>query len=176
MKYHYKSPEEIRADRQARADVNRSGKNRSTRVILLDVALLFALFALLAYAGVLFPGQQYSKAAVRRGAFEISGSLNIAFMTPREAVFYLHVKNLHPVSETFPPTLDPPLADARLELRGETGGVYSSVLPLPARTLAPGETALIRGELELPEGVRIAKDKRGAIELGWAGDLIRLEF
>lgn len=176
MKYHYKSPEEIRAEREARAETNRSGKNRSTRVILFDVALLFVLFALLAYAGFLFPGQQYSQQAVRRGAFEIAASLNLEFMSPREAVFYLHVKNVHPAPEIFPPELNPPLTEARLELRGETGGLYSSILPLPARRLAPGETALIRGELQLPEGARLAKEKRGAVQLIWAGDVVRLEF
>ncbi len=176
MKYHYKSPADFRAEREERAASNRNSKNRSTRVILLDVALLFVLFAILAYAGLLFPGQQYSQAAVQRGAFEITASLNVQFMTPRDAVFYLHVKNVHPVSETFPPELTPPLNEARLELRADNGGLYSGVLPLTARRLAAGETALIRGELQLPEGVRLAKEKRGAIELVWAGDLIRLEF
>jgi hypothetical protein len=149
MKYHYKSPGELREEQSRESTKLRSKSARGNLIIFADLVVIVLVFGGIYYAGLLRPERYVSSEIATYAPFEFSGSVELPDSDGEAFLFYLNVKNAGPDPRDFPP----PHAGATIEIvdPGAPGGVgFSAEFPLTVRTVRPGETTIYRVELAAP--------------------------
>lgn len=160
MKYHYKSPEELKDEARRESEKSSAKKNRGHLIIFADLFVIFLIFAGIYYTGALRPDRYVSEGVVIHDALEFSGSVELPENSGGEHVFYLNVKHAGSEAREFPDP-DSGFPRARIEiLEGRPGPAivkFSGEFPLTPRVLRPGETTIYRAELRVPDQTNFRK-------------------
>jgi len=188
MKYHYKSPRQIRGEAE---ETRRSGpaatkRNRSTMILLADLAIILLIFGVLYYSGI-WPLREFtSQETWRRGPFEFSATLRLEGAARNRLAFYLNVKNDSTTPRDFPApgfagvpspaSAEGEIGEARLLAASVKGERFTARMQVPSRTIQPGETTIYREELQMPAGQALAEGSGARLELETPDEPVRIDL
>lgn len=152
MKYHYKSPAEIRDSAEARGETSRLKRNRGNLILFADLLVIFLILAGIYYSGILRPARYVSDASYTRSQFEYTGSLELPENIGSSIGLYLNVRNTAGNAREFPVSGDGPTRVRLIIEPTDDSARISMPIALETRRLRAGETTVYREKLVLPPG------------------------
>lgn len=167
MKYHYKSPQEVREAAERHAQPSRAKRNRGNLILFADLLVIFLILAGIYYSGILRPDRYVSDAAYTRADFEYTGSLELGEIPGAPIVLYLNVRNTGEAARDFPTPGDGP-TQVHVLVEPTDGARISMPVALETRELRAGETTIYRTKLVLPPGTPAFPKGAARLELSFA--------
>ena len=145
MKYHYKTPEELREHIRKRQEEPGPFSGRTFRIVLADVLILMVIMGLFYYLGY-FPGTERGY----RG-LSFTTSVNRLAGPERDLLYLLHVTNSADEERAFPPREGK--SSFRFESHSGNLVVHSFEVRPEGVAIGPGETVTMRFENTPPAGL-----------------------
>ncbi len=167
MKYHYKSPEEVRYSALSRGQSSRAKRNRGNLILFADLLVIFLILAGIYYSGILRPDRYVSDASYTRSQFEYTGSLELPEKLGSSMGLYLNVHNTAGSAREFPLPDDGPTG-LRLGVEPADSPRISMPIALETRTVRAGETSIYREKRVLPPGTPAFPKGAARLEIDFA--------
>ncbi len=154
MKYYYRSPGQLREDREAAAQKRSKTRNRTLWIIVADLAIVVLVFIVLQRSGAIEKQRVESQQTIAADGLQLSLALNLERADEGAAGLYLSARNPGATSIRFPAERANQL-QLTATLFDKEGRRFTMQQTEAAREIAAGETAIYRLELGAPGAAAI---------------------